>query len=170
VFGERGGGNAVARPARVRLGAGMMRVFWMGCLLGASVAAADAGFSERLSESDFKAAGLDKLTPEERARLDELVAAEPRGASASGRVVRSGEPATPPVTRGKIAGRLTGWKEGTVLTFEDGSRWQIVSKGSYRAAPVRNSPKVELVPLVNGDFVMTVDTVPRRAEVRRIAE
>lgn len=150
----------------------MMRLFWIGCLLiGASSAtAADAGFSTRLSEADYQAAGLDKLTPEERARLDELVAAERRGTAASDGVVRKGKPATPAVTRGQIAGRLTGWTEGTVLTFEDGSRWQIVSKGSYRAAPVRNSPKVELVPLVNGDFVMTVEKVPRRAEVRRVSE
>lgn len=147
----------------------MKRVFMMVCGLSASLWAAEpAGFSGRLSEADFKAAGLDKLTAEERARLDALVQAE-RGAD-----VAKAEPvkakAKPEILHGKIAGALAGWEKGTVLVFEDGQRWQVVSEGRYRAAPVRKSPTVELFPLANGDYVMTVNTVPRRAEVRRVTD
>lgn len=156
----------------------MKRIITLCCvccgLAGSLVGVEETGFTARLGEADYKAAGLDKLTPAERARLDELVAEERRQEASV--AVKKTSPGgvlpgpKPPVTRGKIAGVLTGWREGTVLTFEDGSRWKVVSKGSYRAAPVRNGPKVELVPMANGDFVMTVETVPRRAEVRRVTE
>jgi hypothetical protein len=133
----------------------------------AMAAPTEKTFSHRLSDADFKAAGLDKLTPAERARLDELIAADKPAVRAAETTVR---PAAPETMRGKIAGDLSGWEEGSVLTFEDGSRWQVVSKGRYRAAPVRQSPKVELFPLASGDYVMTVDTVPRRAQVRRVVD
>lgn len=150
----------------------MKRVFLIVCGLSASLLATEpAGFSGRLSEADFKAAGLDKLTVEERARLDALVAAEPRLEQAT---AAKPEPVAAKlkaeILRGKIAGALAGWEKGTVLVFEDGQRWQVISEGRYRAAPVRQSPMVELFPLANGDYVMTVNTVPRRAEVRRVAE
>lgn len=41
--------------------------------------AAEAGFSQALSAKDFRAAGLDLLTPAQRAHLDELVAAFKQG-------------------------------------------------------------------------------------------
>lgn len=49
-------------------------------LLGA--ARADDTFTQSLSPSDFKAAGLDKLTPDERAKLDVLVGGQRTGAVA----------------------------------------------------------------------------------------
>jgi hypothetical protein len=147
-----------------------MRLFLICCLLGVPLAGAgEKGFSQGLSENDFKAAGLDKLTPEERMRLDELVAASKTGPSA-GVAAITPKAAAPEILRGKIAGTLSGWREGTLLVFEDGQRWQVVSKGTYRAAPVRSNPKVELFPLTNGDYVMTIETVPRRAQVRKVTE
>lgn len=163
----------------------MKRILWWVCLMTAPLAAASAteateapaGFSERVSEADYKAAGLDKLTPEERTRLDALVAAEARRLAAAvakenvaTKAAKTDKPAPPPLIRGKIAGTLSGWSEGSVLVFEDGSRWRVLSKGSYRAAPVRKSPKAELFPLGNGNYIMTLDTVPRRVEVRAATE
>lgn len=39
----------------------------------------ESGFSQTISPEDFKAAGLERLTPEERKRLDEMVAAYKKG-------------------------------------------------------------------------------------------
>lgn len=55
-----------------------MRAWRLGALVMAGVLAmesraAEEGFSRALSPADFSAAGLNKLTPEERARLDALV-------------------------------------------------------------------------------------------------
>lgn len=150
----------------------MLRALLICCILAAPLArAGEKQFSERLSEADFKAAGLDKLTAEERARLDELVAANRSELAATQAPVAPPPPApVPAVLRGKIAGTLQGWREGTVLVLEDGQRWRVISKGSYRAAPVRRSPKVELVRIEGGDYVMTIDTVRVPLQVRRVTE
>jgi hypothetical protein len=127
--------------------------------------AEEKGFSQSLSKADYKAAGLDKLSDAEREKLDVLVAAQGEAA-----VAQAAEPARPASIRGKIAGAMSGWSEGTIVTFEDGRRWQVMDKGVYRAAPVRRSPDVELFPLSDGTYIMTVRTVPRRAQVRAVVE
>ncbi len=59
------------------------RLILIGSLLGASVLRADdASFTKSLTPAEFAAAGLDKLTPEERAKLDALVHARQSGAVA----------------------------------------------------------------------------------------
>ena len=77
----------------------MQRILLLCLLPVVALAAAPGaeGFSRRLSPEDFRAAGLDKLSPAERDRLDALVearhgsgtrrveAAEPAPASARGR-------------------------------------------------------------------------------------
>ena len=51
-------------------------------VLCAGAVRADDSFTKGLSPADFKAAGLDKLSPEELARLDALVKAKQTGAVA----------------------------------------------------------------------------------------
>lgn len=51
-------------------------------LVCAAAARADDSFTQSLSPADFKAAGLDKLTPEQLAKLDALVRGEKAGAVA----------------------------------------------------------------------------------------
>lgn len=136
----------------------------------AAFGADEAGFSKGLPPEDYKAAGLDKLSDEERARLDAMVAAVIREKTAGAVAQESAAPAKPVVMRGKIAGVLSGWSEGTVMELADGSRWQVISEGNYRAAPVRRSPEVELFPLKGGSYVMTIKTVPRRVLVKKVDE
>lgn len=144
-----------------------MRCFVLGLLFCATVAsgAEEKGFSHTLSEADYKSAGLDKLSDEERARLDELVAA---GRVSEIPVSKDARPAKPVGIKGRIAGSLSGWQEGAVIVLEDGSRWEVVDKGRYRAAPVRRSPEVEFFSLKNGNYIMVVKTVGRHAEVKRL--
>jgi hypothetical protein len=147
---------------------GMMRLLLLFCLCVPAVfAAEEKGFSQRLRAEDYKAAGLDKLSDEERAKLDALVAAQTKPVL---QVKSAAAPAKPVLIRGKIAGVMSGWNEGTVLTFEDGRRWQVLSEGNYRAAPVRRSPAAELFPLSDGTYIMTVNTVPRRVHVKLVTE
>jgi hypothetical protein len=59
------------------------RLILIGSLLGASVLRADDdSFTKSLTPAEFAAAGLDKLTPEQRAKLDALVHARQNGAVA----------------------------------------------------------------------------------------
>lgn len=48
----------------------------------AASALADDSFTKALAPADFKAAGLDKLTPDELARLDQLISGQQKGAVA----------------------------------------------------------------------------------------
>ena len=53
---------------------------WIGCvLLMAAWTVPGAEFSERLTAEEFAAAGLDRLTPDQRAQLDALVKREQSG-------------------------------------------------------------------------------------------
>jgi len=151
----------------------MLRRVVIGCLLFAlPIRAEEKTFSQTLSAAELNELGLHKLTDEELGRLDERVAKAQRAAATAAATTAgvAAKPAAPEILRGKIAGVLTGWSEGTVLVLEDGQRWQVVSQGSYRAAPVRREPKLQLFPLSNGDYIMTIDTVPKRAQVRRVTE
>ena len=51
-------------------------------VLGGTVVRADDSFTKALTPADFQAAGLGKLTPDELAKLDELVRAQQSGAVA----------------------------------------------------------------------------------------
>ncbi len=149
----------------------MMRFLLLFCLLVPAVFGAEGkGFSQSLAEADYKAAGLDKLSAEERARLDALVAKQADAAAPTAPLAAKPVAAKPAIIRGKIAGAMSGWSEGTILKFEDGRSWQVMDKGNYRAAPVRRSPEVELFPLSDGTYIMTVNSVPRRAQVKRVEE
>lgn len=150
---------------------GMMRFLLLFCLFVPAVFGADEkGFSQSLAEADYKAAGLDKLSVEERARLDAWVANQAAPAAPVAPVVAKPAAAKPAIIRGRIAGTMSGWSQGTILKFEDGQHWQVMDKGNYRAAPVRRSPDVELFPLSDGTYIMTVNSVPRRAQVKRVEE
>lgn len=139
----------------------------MGCVLVLPLCAGgEKGFSGGLPEADFKAAGLDKLSVEERARLDELVAKAAAGHTAAAVAAQAQETKKRVIVKGRIAGVLSGWEQGTVIVLDDGRRLEVVDAGRYRASPVRRSPAVELFPLSNGNYIMTVNTVPRRAQVK----
>lgn len=139
-------------------------------MVWSAVLAEEKAFSQGLDEADYRAAGLDKLTPEERARLDELVAARVSAQVAAGSAGGVPARAAPLVLRGQIAGTLTGWEPDTVFTLTDGGRWRVVDNSRHRAAPVRRSPKAELHPLANGDYIMVIHTVRQHVQVRRVTE
>jgi hypothetical protein len=64
----------------------------------------------------------------------------------------------------RIAGDFTGWEGRSVLTLENGQRWQIANGGLYSTPPVP-SPKVKIVPAALGGFWMTIEGVSSRVRV-----
>ena len=147
----------------------MIRVCLLVCGLVLPLCA-DGGksFSANLPEAEFKSAGLDKLSAEERARLDELVAKNADGKTAAAVAAKARETMKRVIVKGRVAGVLSGWQQGTVIVLEDGQRLEVLDAGRYRASPVRRGPAVQLFPLSNGNYIMTVDTVPRRAQVKAL--
>jgi hypothetical protein len=58
----------------------LIRLALICAILGGNALRADDSFTKSLAPADYKASGLDKLTPEELAKLDELVRAQQGGA------------------------------------------------------------------------------------------
>ncbi|MBA3835124.1 MAG: hypothetical protein H0X53_04650 [Sphingomonas sp.] len=130
------------------------------CTLSAFVAAAPAiaqnasfpGVEKAMSPQAYEAAGLNKLSPEERARLDEFIrgyaaASSEKAASAAvdeatreGKVKRNG----PEVIQSSIVGRFTGYTGRTTFTLENGQVFK-QSQQVSRVFPAVDSPPVLVI-------------------------
>ena len=106
------------------------------------------GVQKAMSPQEYDAAGLQKLTSEERARLDEFirrfvassnqVAAE----KAVDRAVKERKATPPEIIQSRIVGPFTGFTGSTVFTLENGKRWRQAQPDS------RYFPKVESPPVI----------------------
>ncbi len=106
------------------------------------------GVQKAMSPQEYDAAGLQKLTPEERAQLDEFirrfvassnqVAAE----KAVDRAVKERKVTPPEIIQSRIVGPFTGFNGSTVFTLENGQRWRQSQPDS------RYFPKVESPPVI----------------------
>ncbi len=108
------------------------------------------GLEKVMSPKEYEAAGLQKLTSDERARLDEFirgfvsssnqVAAE----KAVDRAVKERKVTPPEVIQSRIVGPFTGYKGDTVFTLENGQRWRQSQPGSGYF-PKIDSPPVLII-------------------------
>ena len=152
-------------------------------------------FSQVVRPEDFSAAGLTKLSVEERARLDALVETYKSGALAT--VRREAEAATAAQiaaeTRAKqaeagflakakvmltpgteveylavesrISGTFSGWEGRQIFTLENGQRWQLANPESYYA-PEMQGPKVLITPAALGGFWMSLPELRKKLRVK----
>jgi hypothetical protein len=123
-----------------------------------------SGFSsleERMSQADFHAAGLDKLSPDELKALNAWLAAH-TGAATPTYVTPSGQPVFYPhqSERGEIAahivGPFSGWRGQTVFTLDNGQKWKQAESGSYDCGKFEN-PAVTIKPMMMGSWLMYVE-------------
>jgi hypothetical protein len=106
------------------------------------------GLEKAMPPQEYDAAGLQKLTPDERARLDEFirrfvsssnqVAAE----KAVDRAVKERKATPPDIIQSRIVGPFTGFTGTTAFTLENGQRWRQSQPDS------RYFPKVESPPVI----------------------
>jgi hypothetical protein len=130
------------------------------CTLSAFVAAAPAiaqnasfpGVEKAMSPQAYEAAGLNKLSPEERARLDEFIrgyaaATSEKAATAAvdqaakeGKVKRN----EPEVIQSSIVGRFAGYNGRSSFTLENGQVYR-QSQQVSRSYPAIDSPPVIII-------------------------
>src|SRR5688572_22195138 len=125
-----------------------------------------SSLEERMSHADFKAAGLDKLTPEELAALNEWLrqrgeaaaqSAPAAAAVAPAKVDRRGfslldESHEPIVTR--IPGTFTGWDgSGKEIEFENGQVWRVEDPNARLAVKLSNPLAVIRPGVLNAWFL-----------------
>lgn len=150
----------------------------VGVLLAGAVQASEGNFSERLSEADFRRAGLHKLSAAERAALDDLVAGRVRveteqAATAAVERERARErtrlfrgPATrDEAIESRLQGEFRGWGPRTTFRLENGEWWRVDEDTSYVTRPV-DSPVVRIERGAMGSYWMRIGERGPRVKVR----
>jgi hypothetical protein len=140
-----------------------------------------SSLEERMSEAEFKAAGLDKLAPEELAALNEWLrsrgqatapAAAPVGyppaAAVEDRRGFSSLDASYDAIVSRISGEFTGWNgSGDEITLENGMVWKTSDPASRLAVKLTN-PVVTVTPGVFNAWFLKVEGYNTRVRVVRV--
>jgi hypothetical protein len=119
--------------------------------------AAPPKLEDSLSHSEFLHAGLDRLSPEQLAALNALLAERmtctTRGERSSGS--RTGDRDDDAPIRAHLVGDFTGWDDGTVFTLDNGQRWRVMEDEPYHTARVA-SPEVVIERGLLGGWVLNL--------------
>ena len=108
------------------------------------------GVEKAMKPEDYEAAGLQKLTAEERARLNEFIrnyvssSSQQAVTAAVDSAVKARKAAPPDVIQSRIVGPFTGYKGNTTFTLENGQIWAQSQRDSMYFPKV-DSPPVLIV-------------------------
>lgn len=131
------------------------------CVAGATLAHAEqfSSLEERMSQGEFHAAGLDKLSPDELKALDAWL--QTHYGTQTTYVTPSGQPVFYPKESARetidahIVGEFTGWYGQNVFTLDNGQQWKQAESTSYRCGKFEN-PAVTIKPMLLGSWLMYV--------------
>jgi len=108
------------------------------------------GLQKAMTPEQYEAAGLSKLDPAERAKLDEFiknyvaVSNERVATTAVDKAVKENKVQPPEVIQSRIVGPFTGYTGTTVFTLENGQRWAQSQRDSMYI-PKIDSPQVTII-------------------------
>ena len=108
------------------------------------------GLQKAMTPEQYEAAGLSKLDPAERAKLDEFiknyvsVSNERVATTAVDKAIKEKKVSEPEVIQSRIAGPFTGYTGTTVFTLENGQRWA-QSQRDTAYYPKMDSPAVTII-------------------------
>ncbi len=124
-----------------------------------------------MSQADFHAAGLDKLSPQELTQLNTWLdahgGATVKYVTSDGAPVFYGADADRPVIEQHIVGVFSGWRGHTVFTLDNGQQWQQAESGVLNTGKISN-PAVKIKPMLLGSWLMYVDGCGCNVRVQRI--
>lgn len=139
---------------------------------------------QRLTPEQRHATGIDTLTPEQLALLNQLLRNDQQHQVETARSEVRNEMKSAPATEraagparlaglddgpihSRAEGRIEGWQPGTVFSLANGQRWKVLKGDVTLRAPLE-SPEVVVVPGVAGRwFLQVVEDMPK-ARVYRI--
>lgn len=171
----------------------MKLIVWIFAGVLAASAFAGEAFLKTLPAERFAAAGLNKLTAEELAQLEQIIADHEHGAAknavaaakvespkpeakASGpgwlrALVTLQETADKPeaaeAIETRLAGDYEGWTGKTVFKLQNGQIWQQAG-GGERVDDVRHAPAVKIYPGMIGAYWLEVEGVRERVKVKPV--
>lgn len=127
--------------------------------------------ARRMSTTEFKAAGLDRLTPSQLEALDHWLQTHDKPTT---RVVdTSGKPVFYPeekkrrLIEARLTGRFSGWNGHEVLTLDNGQQWKQVGSDDVMCNP-STAPAVKVRPSLFGSWLMHVHGCNGSAHVERV--
>ncbi len=132
-----------------------------------------AGLQQRMSRTDFKEAGLDKLSPRELAHLDRWLQQHPYGKVTTRVVDSSGKPVfyasdkKRQAFESRIVGHFSGWHGTDRFTLANGQEWQQVGTDQPMCMNADN-PVVKVKPSLFGNWLMYVHGCNDNVHVKRI--
>lgn len=118
-----------------------------------SVRAQDAeypGVEKAMPAQEYEAAGLQKLSATERARLDNYIrslvssSSQHAASAALDRAVKESKAHPPEVIQSRIVGPFSGYTGSTTFTLENGQRWSQAQR-DHAYFPKSDSPPVLIV-------------------------
>ncbi|MFA7320335.1 MAG: hypothetical protein WC000_02600 [Dokdonella sp.] len=154
---------------RVLILAALLAIPFAGSLFAQSQAPT---LEERMSQQEFTASGLDKLSPEQLKYLNDWI--QSKGVSEIGAPIRHHDGTVTfytddesrEVIESAISGEFNGWKGNTRVTLENGQIWQQSESG--RGGFRMQSPNVTIKPMIMGSWLMNIDGCDCEMRVRRI--
>lgn len=153
------------------------------CLLlcaacGSALAQSGRPLEQEMTPEEFKAAGLDKLTPEELARLNAWL--DRKIDTETTRAAANAEQKVKDETRGffnfgtkdpivsTLQGEFRGFQAGRNYVLANGQEWEQVDNATL-AGVRKTNPGVKITPsLVGNAWYMAIDGYNTRAKVRRV--
>ncbi|ULU27152.1 hypothetical protein [Dyella terrae] len=126
---------------------------------------------QRMTPDEFKAAGLDKLSPDELKNLDAWLSGH--GKTVTKVVDESGKPVFYPTSEkagpisAHIQGHFIGFGGNSQFTLDNGQVWQ-QADGTKIACSTADNPKVTIRRSLMGNWMMAVDDCSDNATVRRV--
>lgn len=135
---------------------------------------------ERMSSADFKAAGLDKLSPEELARLNAFIRSEVDKTTAVARQEGMREQDRNDAAKmgfrnyhgdvdtisSSIVGDFRGWSGGTHFVLANGQEWRQLDADVFSIH--LNNPGVTISPGLMGTWFLKVDGYGSTTKVERV--
>jgi hypothetical protein len=141
------------------------------CLLLAAPAFAQqfSSLEERMTSADFKAAGLDKLSPDELKHLDTWLQnhQQVKMVNSSGKPVFYADDADREKFETHLVGTFSGWGGNSEFTLSNGRVWKQAESGAYSCPTVTN-PTVTIKPMLLGSWLMYVQGCNESVRVERV--
>lgn len=141
-------------------------------LAGIALAAGFSSLEERMSQSEFHAAGLDKLSPAELKTLNDWLRTHNAVVTTVVTTTPSGEPVFYPkesdrqTIESRIDGVFAGWRGHTTVKLENGQEWT-EQENSVMACGEADHPKVKIKPTLLGSWLMYVESCSDSLRVAR---
>lgn len=150
----------------LRLTACLLLLGW----LAPAFAQSFSTLEERMSVTQFRAAGLDKLSPEELAALNawlqqniDLSQAAPVAHATDRRLLDAGKG----TIRSRIPGQFQGWSGKTTFQLENGQVWQQVGNDPWYGAKLED-PVAIIEPSFMGSYRLKIEGYNATTKVKRI--